>query len=350
MKNEIFVLSLALFFALALSWGFKNLPKEKWQILLSRPVQKQEDGSWIGENLTYYGFFTATAYLIAVIILIVLLGSLRIPFFTIFALTGSVIGICLPASKVIAKIVEKKSHTFTVGGAAFAGILVTPWIIRIFNLMPGKESLGEIEVMTVLAAVCIAYSLGEGFGRLACISFGCCYGKVLSQCHPCLKKLFEKRHFIFSGKTKKIAYAHGLDGKEVIPVQAVTAVIYCTSGLIGIYLFLKGSCIAAFLETLAITQIWRIVSEFFRADYRGEGKVSAYQIMGGLAVLYGLTLPFIFPMSEAETADVLTGLAYLWNPGAIIFLQCLWLGIFLYNGRSKVTGSCLSFHVIRERI
>lgn len=350
MTNEIFVLSLAAIFALVLGWGFRNLPGEKWQILVSRPRQKQEDGCWIGENFTYYGFFTATAYMLALSILFILLGSLSVPIFTIFTLVAGILGCCLPASKIIARIVEKKSYTFTVGGASFVGIIVTPWIVWLFNLALGKQTGSQAEILTVLAAVSIAYAFGEGFGRLACISFGCCYGKPLSQCRPYLQKIFEKTSFIFSGKTKKIAYAHGLDGQKVIPIQAVTAVIYCTSGLTGVYLFLKGFYFAAFLETLVVTQIWRLLSEFFRADYRGNGKISAYQIMGALAVLYGIFILFLFPVSAPQNANILNGLRYLWNPGLIIAFQCLWAGIFLFNGRSRVTGSSLSFHVIRERI
>ena len=80
--------------------------------------------------------------------------------------------------------------------------------------------------------------------------------------------------FVFSGKTKKIAYAHGLDGQKVIPVQALTSLIFCASGLAGVYLFLEGHYQTAFLQAVVVTQFWRFVSELLRADYRGEGKIS----------------------------------------------------------------------------
>jgi hypothetical protein len=52
----------------------------------------------------------------------------------------------------------------------------------------------------------------------------------------------------------------------------------------------------------------------------------------------------------AANCDIIQGLAALWHPAMIIFLQVLWLGVFLYTGKSRVTGALLSFHVIKERI
>jgi len=44
------------------------------------------------------------------------------------------------------------------------------------------------------------------------------------------------------------------------------------------------------------------------------------------------------------------GLQNLWQPEILILLQCVWLVMFLYTGRSMVTGANLSFHVHSERI
>jgi hypothetical protein len=51
----------------------------------------------------------------------------------------------------------------------------------------------------------IAYAFGEGLGRLACISFGCCYGVALPEAHPLLRHMFDRWHFVFSGSMKKIS-------------------------------------------------------------------------------------------------------------------------------------------------
>jgi len=59
MQHQIFVVVLALLLALIMRWGFKHLPDEKWQILASVPLRKNETDSWTGVNLTYYGLLSA---------------------------------------------------------------------------------------------------------------------------------------------------------------------------------------------------------------------------------------------------------------------------------------------------
>lgn len=349
METELFTAGLTLMFALVFNWGFRTLPGEKWQILASLPKHRDEKGQWQGENLTWYGMFNAHAYTFAVMTYIVLLGSLNTPLSLILLSVCGLLAICIPASKIIARMVEKKKYTFTVGGASFAGILAAPLVVWAVNAFAADQNF-HMQTVSFLAALCISYAFGEGIGRLACISFGCCYGKKLSECHPALQKIFGRCCFVFTGSTKKIAYASAMEGEKVVPVQALTAVLYSLSGIAGVYLFLKGFHTAAFLQALLITQIWRCISEFFRADYRGEGRISAYQIMGILSAAYGILLCLFSVDLQFQHADVLHGLAYLWDPGMILFLQALWSGVFLCTGRSKVTGSVLSFHVVRSNV
>jgi hypothetical protein len=218
------------------------------------------------------------------------------------------------------------------------------------NAVVGESAGFSVGVLAFLAALSVGYAIGEGVGRLACISFGCCYGKPLSKCNPTLQRLFRKWRFVFLGDTKKIAYADGLAGEAVVPIQGVTAVLYCAAGLLGIYLFLKGYFATAFLMSLTVTQLWRVFSECFRADYRGGGKLSAYQIMGLLAVPYGVFVAVLFPAGAHSAAALGKGLAVFWRPEVILGLQLFWLLIFLYTGRSKVTGASMVFHVIRDRV
>jgi hypothetical protein len=359
MTDEIFVLTLALIQGLMFWWGFKHLPEERWQILASVPVKKDENGGWSGVNLTYYGFFTANAVLTATSIFIVLMTSLpacdgatdRGAQTCAVFITGVVILImCFSASRIMARIVEKKPHTATVGGASFVAIITVPWIIMLIDATIGKQMGFHIQVITFLAAGFISYAIGEGTGRLACVSFGCCYGKPLSESRPYLQKLFKKRNFVFSGKTKKIAYAGGLDGEKVLPIQAVTSIIYTACGLTGIYIFLKGYYCASFLLTISVTQLWRLISELFRADYRGGGKISSYQVMSIIAIPYSVFILFIFPAPPIQTPDLMAGLQSLWHPAMIISLQCLWAATFLFSGRSNVTRAAMSFHVIDDEI
>jgi hypothetical protein len=346
----LFVLTLAAFFALLLAWSFRTLPGERWQIIASVPIAKDDSGRWRGLNLTYYGLFTAISYGFALAVLLILMGSLQVPLCLTLTAIAAVLCLCVPASRLVARAVEKKSYTFTVAGAFFVGILFTPWIIEIINRVCGATADMGIPTIPALSAISIAYAFGEGIGRLACISFGCCYGKPLSQSHPILRRVFENLSFTFHGKTKKIAYASGMDGEKVIPVQAITSVLYVATGLTGIWLFLQSHFLASFILQVSVTQCWRTLSETLRADYRGEGKVTAYQVMGIAAVIYSLTLPPLLPPAPVSPPDLMAGLFCIWSPLPIIFLWALSFAIFIYTGRSMVTGSTLSFHVIKDRI
>ncbi|MEI8356155.1 MAG: prolipoprotein diacylglyceryl transferase family protein [Deltaproteobacteria bacterium] len=331
-------------------WGFSCLPAEKWQIVASVPSSRTEKGHWQGINYTWYGLLTANAYLAAVALLLVLMGSVGVPPLGTAILALAMLSCCVPASRLVARVVEKKAHTFTVGGAVFVGILITPFVIALVNRIPGKLLAFHIPVMAAWAAIAIAYAFGEGLGRLACISFGCCYGKPLSTSSNLLKRLFAGRCFVFFGSTKKIAYAGGLEATEVIPIQAITALFYCVCGLTAAWIYLSSHHTAAFLLTSIATQGWRSFSETMRADYRGEGNVSAYQIMGIIGVAYAIAAACFLSQESVGLPDLSAGLSTLWNPGLILFLQGIWLAIFLYTGRSTVTGATLNFHVHQDRI
>ncbi|HIJ88523.1 MAG TPA: prolipoprotein diacylglyceryl transferase [Desulfuromonadales bacterium] len=331
-------------------WGFRVLPGERWQVVASMPVAKTEQGCWQGVNFTWYGLLTANAYLVAVTVLLVLLGSVGVPPLGTAILAAAMLCCCVPASRLVARIVEKKSHTFTVGGAVFVGIIITPFVILLINRTVGAQLAFHIPIRSAYAAIAIAYAFGEGLGRMACISFGCCYGKPLADSSALLKKLFTGRSFVFSGSTKKIAYAGGLEATEVIPIQAVTAVLYSLCGLTAAALYLASHQTAAFLLATIVTQGWRSFSETLRADFRGEGRISAYQVMGIAGVFYAIAAAFLLAYEPNGLPDLSAGLKSLWRPELILFLQGIWILLFFYTGRSTVTGATLSFHVHHDRI
>ena len=349
MTDEFFVLGLAVFFALLLRWAFKTLPEEKWQIMATIPVAKEGLNEWRGQNLTYYGLFTAVAMVAAVTIMFILLGAIHVPTIITVVIAGLIIAFGLPAAKLVARAVEKKAHTLTISGASFVGILGAPAIVWIVDRVLGG-GMNHVPMIPVLASIAIAYGLGEGLGRLACISFGCCYGKPLSQCRPWIRRIIGRHPFVFSGKTKKIAYEGGLDGTEVIPIQAITAISLIAIGLAGIVLYLKSFYTLALILVMVSTQVWRVVSELLRADYRGGGKVTAYQIMSLAAIAYVFALVGVSSPEQFPSADLGTGLASLWDPVVILFLQGLGLVGFLLSGRSSVTESTMTFHVVVERL
>ena len=129
-SSEAFVLSLGLLLGSLATWAFKRLPDERWQFLASVPIIKDAGGRWHGLNFTYYGLLTANALVFGVGLLIVLLGSLHVPTTVTVALILAVLLLCLPAAKWVARLVEGKSCTFTIAGAFFVGIFVTPVVLH----------------------------------------------------------------------------------------------------------------------------------------------------------------------------------------------------------------------------
>jgi len=350
MASELFVLALAILSALLLGWGFQALPQERWQIMASIPLSKEDSDRWRGVNLTYYGLFIANAAAMAVAIFFILMGAMGTSPQGPLTFAAAIMLLGILGSKTVARAVEKKLHTFTMAGATLVAFLMAPWVIWLVNETLGSRWGLRIPILPSLAAAAIAYAWGEGMGRLACISFGCCYGKPLSHLHPALRNLFTKCSFTFSGKTKKIAYQGGLEKEKVVPIQAITSVLLVLTALIGTLLFLKSLYSIAFTLSIGVSQGWRLLSETLRADYRGSGKVSAYQGMTLFMILYASVMAPLLPVPTTPLPDIAAGIKILWNPSMILFLEALWLALFLYYGRSAVTASSISFHVLRERI
>jgi len=349
MDVYIFVLCLGLGIAVVLAWGVVTLPKESWQMAAVVPLKKRADGDWKGLNLTWYGVLSANAYTFGVILTVVLAASAKIPLSALVMMTLLLLGVTIPASRIIAGLVEKKKGTLTVGGAVFTGVVIAPWLIMLVNLTLGRAAGFHIPALHLMACLSIAYTFGEGLGRLACLSFGCCYGKPLSECSPFLQRLFSRFYVVYTGHTKKVSYASGMAGEKMLPIQIITAVMYSLAGLAGTLLYLKGCPGAALFETILVTQVWRVISEFFRADFRGDRKFSMYQIMALCTVCYAGVTGLVLPSSTVALHLADGGFA-LWHPGMILFFQGVWLVSFLHAGRSSVTGARLSFHVIRENI
>jgi prolipoprotein diacylglyceryltransferase len=349
MQNTLFIFSLATVLGLVYTWAFKHLPRERWQILGTIPIRKQPDGQWQGLNLTYYGFINACAVTFAVMMACILLSAVELPLPVIGLLCFGLLLFCAPGAKWVAYLVEGKKHTFTIGGAAFCGMVVSPLLLMALQPLLLRWGATNLPVLPIIAAMAIAYAFGEGSGRLACLSFGCCYGKPVHMLPLFLQRFAGPFTTVFHGDTKKAAYADGLDGCRIVAVQAITASLYTSIGLLGAYLYLLGHYKSAYLICILGTQIWRILSEFIRADYRGGGRISAYQYLAAIAAVSAVVYSLIIP-GGSFGADVVRGLTILWHPVIIIAAQVLWMAIFLYMGRSKITASRISLFVHSDRI
>ena len=349
MIDLIFLVFVALLGAY-LYWGFTTLVGERWQVFATIPISKGPDEVWRGVNLTFYGLLSANAYVVALAVFVVLTGAVGVSAPVSLVVIALMLAVCIPASRWMAWLVERKWHSFTVGGAFFVGVVIAPVVVWVVNETV-VAWMGEgrvIPVTPILAAMAIAYSFGEGLGRLGCISYGCCYGKPVAEASPLVQKMFKNWDYTFFGQTRKVAYAGGLQGVKLVPIQAVTAMTYSVTGVMASWLFLQGQYVTAMFVALIVTQVWRFLSEMLRADYRGGKQISSYQIMALIAILLAGAYAWVAGPSVVE-AKFAAGLAQFWNPLVFLLLGAVWLLIFGYMGRSTVTEATVTLHVRKDR-
>jgi hypothetical protein len=346
MSAALVIVVLSLGLAALFAWAFRHLPGERWQILATLPREREPDGAWRGTNLTYYGLFNALAMALAVAVAIFLPGTVGLPLGYLTGCVLAFLAVVLPASKLVNRVVEGHWHGFTVGGGCFVGMVAGPWVIWGVSrlVLPSAEAASAVPY--VLGALAPAYALGEGVGRLACISFGCCYGRALADCPPWLQRWFGQCAFVFEGRLKKASYAQGFEGQRLIPVQALTAVLSSLAGLAGVALFLSGRPVAACVLAMVVTQAWRFVSEFLRADYRGAGRISAYQWMALAGAAYTVLFGLLWPAAPRLVPDAARGLALLWTPGTLLLVEGIATFVFLRMGLSTVTTSRVAFDLV----
>jgi prolipoprotein diacylglyceryltransferase len=197
----------------------------------------------------------------------------------------------------------------------------------------------------------VSFLFGEGMGRLACLSYGCCYGKPVDEYRGILKKNFTWSAVVFEGKNKKIVYSAGLNGRIIVPIQLITMLASSFAGVVTLMLYAEGKTLLAYLAATVFAGFWRIFSEFFRNDYRGRGKISAYQVMSVISVIFALGVSlFLRGGTTLLSVDLLHGVLSLWSPGILVVLSLTWLGLVWFTGISTTTYSRVSFHLHRDRI
>jgi prolipoprotein diacylglyceryltransferase len=337
--NQSFGLLLTLVVTALVALGIRVLPRENMQILATVPTRRRADGLWHGKNLTWYGLMQAVAMVFAVGLDLVLSVAADVPVAETVLVAGVMIALALPAARGVAAVVERRRGTFTVGGAIFVATLAMPW-----TALAADAYFGSKHALSIVAAAASAYAVGEGIGRLACISFGCCYGRRLSDCPGWLRRLFQSAPAVVVGRTRKAAYASGCEGVPLLPVPAMSAVVLSLAGVLASLLFLAGHSRASALTALGVAFSWRFASEFVRADYRGKGKLSAYQWMALICLVYAI--PVVLGLSTADAvADVrrcipLVGSPFLWTA-----LAGLGLVVFVFLGISTVTTATVELGV-----
>jgi hypothetical protein len=325
--------TIALFVALnyLLRWACKTLPKEQWQFFAAVPRRKRADGFWDARNFTWYGALTSLAFLLAGGLIVIMTSAVGVKVEFILLATVLLSLISLFAARWVAQIVERIPNTHTVGGAVFAIAIAIPvvlWLgsfISIFN---------PSDTLAVIAAIAIAYTYGEGVDNLTGVWY----------------QIFSRLNFVFHGATKKISYVAALEGIAVVPIQAITAWIHIFTGSVGFWLFMKGHIAAALLFVLVVSQGWRFLSEFMRTDFRGKGRITAYQWMSLATIALAFFYVDLFRASSAlmNAPSFISGMKGLWAPGPLVVLQLLAAYVFVVTGKSSVTRSRMAMYLATE--
>lgn len=355
MENAIFVCALAVLAGAYLAWGISRLSRADRQFLAALPFEKRPNGAWRCVNFTYYGALTAFACTAGAALAAVLVCALGVPAAVTLGIVGALLAVCIPAAKIAARIVEGNWNRFTVGGACFTGILLSPIVVwAAGTLFPQAR----LEVVPVCAAFAAAYALGEGLGRLACLSYGCCYGRPISSLAAFPRKIFEPFAVKFDGECKKAVYAGGVCAHApLVPVQAMSAIVNTALAVAATALLLAEMPRAALITGVAGTQLWRFFSEFLRADDRGNGAISPYQKMSLIGCVWGIAAAFLFFDAPAETAesaagtpDIIAGISIFRSAATLLGFQILFVVAALATGLSTMTASSARFFVRRNRI
>ncbi|MEM6456648.1 MAG: prolipoprotein diacylglyceryl transferase family protein, partial [Acidobacteriota bacterium] len=320
-----FVLGLGVVFAALLAWAWRTLPSQaQWQTVAALPRRRDADGAWKGVTVTWYGVIVASAYVVGLLVFILLLGAVGISGRASLVMVLLLIGVCAPMSRLIATWVEGSAHGFTVGGASFVGFLLGPVVFLVAGQTPWFAGRADALLVYGLAGAAVGYTIGEGVGRMACMSFGCCYGRRISSLPAPLARVFAPIAFRFGGANKKACYADGLEHVPLVPVQGISSAVLTTIGLGGLALVLAGQPHAAVMVTLIGSQLWRVLSEVLRADDRGGARFSPYQWM---ALSVAASTPLIVQLLPA--VDVVpqlgAGLVTLWDPALLLVVQVCWL-------------------------
>jgi hypothetical protein len=334
--NVVFVFGLVALVSAILAWGLCVLPRENMQILATIPLRRIDGDLWRGVNLTWYGVMQMTGIVLAIALTLVLAGAAGVPTHALVLVIGVMLAVALPAAGLVARLVERQRGTFTVGGAVFAAAMFLPWTTVALDVLTGSD-----HAVPIISALAVAYPLGEGVGRLACISFGCCYGRRLDDCGPGLRALFGRRPAVVVGSTRKAAYAGRCEGVPLLPVPALSALVLSAGGLAGVPLFLNGNFRAAGALSLCVAFPWRFVSEFLRADYRGQGRLSAYQWMALACLAYVVSALGLLP-APVRLPDIHQGLALLVSPLTLLSLGALGVLVFIYLGVSQMTTATIT--------
>ena len=190
-----------------------------------------------------------------------------------------------------------------IGGA---GTFLLVYFVAGNFMFTGKEKglhVKEFNKIFSVAPCCI--TIAHAFGRLGCLSAGCCQGKFLSTNYV-FGGVFLQKKATINGTTFGVVSKSGY----YVPTQLYEALfLFALFGVLT-FLYFKRYNIIMHVYLIAYG-VWRIFIEFFRHDHVGElfGILSPSQwqsiffILGGVAlflVYKYLKKPFILPKDGEE--------------------------------------------------
>ncbi|MFH0976294.1 MAG: prolipoprotein diacylglyceryl transferase family protein [Spirochaetota bacterium] len=313
-------------------FSFTRFTHERYQVLFCFPTEKKEN-SWSGFCITWYGLIISLSFTFSFIIFVFLMGSSGISYLSVVIPVLISVAIGVLASKLLAERIEKTKATISVAAAMFTSFLLIPPSFFIYGKIFSET---PIPVMIVLSSISIAFAFGEGYGRIACISFGCCYGKPVDKTGWFLRRIFHRMNFTFRGGLKKASYAGNLEGSPLVPIQGITSIVNVLTGITGIVLYYHGNFSSTLLTVIISLSAWRILSEQFRIDNRGSGKISAYQIMSLFNIGYSVFISVALYSANPLLPDFEKGINAVLSreifPVSIVIFSIL----LIFYGKSKV--------------
>ncbi len=323
--------------SLIILWGLKNFHKDNYQFLVVIPYKKLKDNVYRGLNITFYGIITAFSYTVSVFIFISLIKLIEFPEEGAYFLVIVILVVGFPSSKILAYLIENRKNTLTVGGAIFVSAIIsvpTVFLVIVYLNLDINQYF-----LPILTSLSISATLGEGIGRLACLSFGCCYGKPMKQINflPSLLKVK------FNSSTKKAVYDSNYVNVELLNIQGLVVIVYTFIALSSILLFISQKYYIAFILTFIIPPLIRFFSEFLRDDHRGSTKISIYQVFSIILSLYGLFFLLLFYKRFNTVIELNINLTY--SLIDLVVLASIFFITFWHTGISKVTDSEIKFQV-----
>lgn len=189
---------------------------------------------------------------------------------------------------------EWNGMTFYGGFVGGAAVFLAGYFGAGHLLYRKAESKPHLEnAFTVFGIVSCCVIVAHAFGRIGCLTAGCCHGAVYEECRP------------FTVPLLHISTENKLISKEyTVPVQLFEALFLFALFAVLSYRVLKGKQDVLPLYMICYG-VWRFAIEFARADERGETIVSFLtpsQLVAVLLVLGGIAF-YVFLILRKRKAS-----------------------------------------------